>query len=215
MLNVKVLDIIIQLAVVLFAISIHEASHGWMAEKFGDPTARMQGRVTLNPIAHIDPIGTIIFPLVLTIIGAPVFGWAKPVLVNPHFLRNRRRAGIFISAAGPLSNIIVASIGIMLFLIIKLIDIRILLSISGPKVVGIILIYLIFINIFLAIFNLIPVPPLDGGGILEGFLKGEAYYAYQRVKPFGIILLFIIIYTGALNVIARPIQIFIFRILGA
>ena len=114
----NILSFVIQIAMLLFAVSVHESAHGWMAERFGDPTARMQGRITLSPIAHIDLIGSIIFPVILAILHTPDFGWAKPVIVNPYNLRNYRRATIFISAAGPGSNIITASIGIGIFLIL-------------------------------------------------------------------------------------------------
>lgn len=206
--------IIIQFGVVLFAISIHESAHAWMANKFGDPTAKNQGRITLNPIAHIDLIGTIIFPLLLAIVGAPVFGWAKPVMVNPYNLRNPRRANMFISAAGPGSNILAACVGIVLFLILKNMGV-----IGGSAGSGINLwlttffFFFIVINIYLAIFNLIPIPPLDGSGILEGVLKGEALYNYHKIKPYGFIILIIIIYIGVLDVIARPIILFVLKIL--
>jgi Zn-dependent protease len=209
----NILNVIIQFGVVLFAISIHESSHAWMANKFGDPTAKNQGRISLNPIAHIDLIGTIIFPLILALVGAPVFGWAKPVMVNPYNLRDPRRANIFISAAGPVSNLMVAGGGIALFLLLRNFGIF-----SGPGqgnfiVILYIFLYLIIINIYLAVFNLIPIPPLDGSGILEGMLKGEALYNYQKIKPYGFILLILIIYAGVLDFIANPIISFVLSIL--
>lgn len=205
--------IIIQFGVVLFAISIHESAHAWMADKFGDPTAKNQGRITLNPIAHIDIIGTIIFPLLLAIAGAPVFGWAKPVMVNPYNLRDPRRANIYISAAGPGSNIISASGGIVLFLILKNMGVFRGGAGSGVEILLFIFFYFIVINIYLAIFNLIPIPPLDGSGIIEGVLKGEALYNYQKIKPYGFIILLLIIYLGVLDVIANPIISFVLNIL--
>ena len=205
--------IIIQFGVVLFAISIHESAHAWMADKFGDPTAKNQGRITLNPIAHIDLIGTIIFPLLLAIAGAPVFGWAKPVMVNPYNLRDPRRANIYISAAGPGSNIISAFIGIVLFLILKKLGVLAGGAGSGIDILLFIFFFFIVINIYLAIFNLIPIPPLDGSGIIEGVLKGEALYNYQKIKPYGFIILLLIIYIGVLDVIANPIISFILNIL--
>ena len=205
--------IIIQFGVVLFAISIHESAHAWMADKFGDPTAKNQGRITLNPIAHIDLIGTIIFPLLLAIAGGPVFGWAKPVMVNPYNLRNPRRANIFISAAGPGSNVISAFAGIVLFLILKNMGVFKGSVGSGIEILLYIFFFFIIINIYLAIFNLIPIPPLDGSGILDGVLKGEALYQYQKIKPYGFIILLIIIYIGVLDVIAHPIISFILNIL--
>jgi Zn-dependent protease len=207
----KILTYVIQFAVVMFAISIHEAAHAWMANFFGDPTAKNQGRVSLNPIAHIDLVGTIIFPLLLIAMGAPVFGWAKPVMVNPYNLRNPRRDNMFISASGPGANILASISGIIIFLILKQFKV---VSLINPGIITLILFYLIIINIFLAIFNLIPIPPLDGSGIIEGVLKGEALEAYQKIKPFGFIILIVIIYAGFLDIIARPIINFIINILA-
>jgi Zn-dependent protease len=209
----KTLMIIIQFGVVLFAISIHESAHAWMADKFGDPTAKNQGRITLNPIAHIDLIGTIIFPLLLALAGAPVFGWAKPVMVNPYNLRDPRRANIFISAAGPGSNVISAFLGIILFLLLKNMGVFKGSVGSGIEILLYIFFFFIIINIYLAIFNLIPIPPLDGSGIIEGVLKGEALYNYQKIKPYGFIILLLIIYAGVLDVVANPIISFILNIL--
>jgi Zn-dependent protease len=206
----KILLIIIQFGVVLYAISIHESAHAWMANKFGDPTAKNQGRITLNPIAHIDLIGTIIFPLLLAVVGAPVFGWAKPVMVNPYNLRDPRRANIFISAAGPGSNIMSAFGGFVLFLILKNMGV---FPAGAIGYVHIFFYYFIVINIYLAIFNLIPIPPLDGSGILESVLEGEALYNYQKIKPYGFIILLFIIYLGILDVIANPIQLFVLNII--
>jgi Zn-dependent protease len=202
--------IVVQFAVVLFAISIHESAHAWAADKFGDPTARLQGRVTLNPIAHIDLIGTIIFPILLAVIGAPVFGWAKPVMVNPYNLRNRRRDGMFIAAAGPSANILV-SLGII-FLMLAFSNP--ILTTTNPTLLLLIKIaaYLLMINIFLAVFNLIPIPPLDGSGILEGLLKGEALVWYEKIKPYGFFILMLIIYTHVFDKIANAIFSLLFKI---
>ncbi|MFH2107843.1 MAG: site-2 protease family protein [Chrysiogenia bacterium] len=202
--------IVIQFAAVLFAISIHESAHAWAADKFGDPTARLQGRVTLNPIAHIDLIGTIIFPILLAVVGAPVFGWAKPVMVNPYNLRNRRRDGMFISAAGPAANILV-SLGIIFLMLAFSTTI---LNTTSPTLLLLIKIaaYLLMINIFLAVFNLIPIPPLDGSGILEGLLKGEALIWYEKIKPYGFFILLLIIYTHIFDKIANGIFYLLFKV---
>ena len=206
----KILLIVIQFGVVLFAISVHESAHAWMANKFGDSTAKDQGRISLNPINHIDPIGTVIFPIMLALMGAPVFGWAKPVMVNPYNLRDPRRANIFISAAGPGSNIIIAMVAVVVFFILKVFGFVDPIPLfynthTNPGILAIILFSLILINIFLAIFNLIPIPPLDGSGILEGLLRGEALYQYQKIKPYGFIILILIIYLGVLDKVAGPI----------
>jgi Zn-dependent protease len=207
----------------LFAITIHEASHGWAANKLGDPTAYSLGRVTLNPIAHIDPIGTIIFPFILILMGAPPFGWAKPVPVNPLNLRNPRRDNLWISAAGPASNLSVATISLIVIIILKLINPNVgyflqvsLFGATGlPKGfyplegLALILYFIVYINCLLAVFNLIPIPPLDGSGILMGFLSEEAAQRYDRIRPFGFIILLALIYLGLLRIVMLPISIII------
>ncbi|MDD8012111.1 MAG: site-2 protease family protein [Acidobacteriota bacterium] len=192
--------IIIQFAAVLFAISVHESAHAWVADKCGDPTARLQGRVSLNPIAHIDIFGTIIFPILLAVMGAPVFGWAKPVMVNPYNFRNRRRDGMLVAAAGPVSNILVALA--LIFLLLAFL--QPLMAATNPTMLLLIKIatYLLIINIFLAVFNLIPVPPLDGSGILEGLLRGDALAWYEKIKPYGFFILIFIMYTRIFDKIA-------------
>jgi Zn-dependent protease len=202
--------IVIQFAVVLFAISVHESAHAWAADKCGDPTAKLQGRISLNPIAHIDLFGTIIFPILLAVVGAPVFGWAKPVMVNPYNFRNRRRDGMLVSAAGPVSNILV-SLAVILVLMAFF---QPLMSASNPTLLLLIKIatYLLMINIFLAVFNLIPIPPLDGSGILEGLLKGEALAWYERIKPYGFFILILIIYTRIFDRIANVVFSVMFKL---
>jgi Zn-dependent protease len=200
--------IVVQFAVVLFALSVHESAHAWSADKFGDPTARLMGRVTLNPLAHIDLIGTIIFPILLAVIGAPVFGWAKPVMVNPNNLRNRRRDGMLVSAAGPISNLLVAGVTILAFLALKGTGL-----LASPPLFTILL-FLIIINIYLAVFNLIPIPPLDGSGVLEGLLKGGALRAFEAVRPYGFFILLLIIYSHLLDFIAGPIFRLVMKVLG-
>jgi Zn-dependent protease len=201
-------QILISLFVVLFAITIHEASHGWAAYKMGDPTAYAMGRVTLNPIAHIDPVGTILLPLILVVMGAPPFGWAKPVPVNPMNLRDPRRDNLIISAAGPLSNFSVAFIALMGIKLFKILNPGLLYTyrgLSGPAEGIFMILYLtVIINVILAVFNLIPIPPLDGSGVLMGLISEEAAEKFEQIRPYGFIILLILIMTG-----------FIGRILGA
>jgi Zn-dependent protease len=210
--------IIISLFTVLFAITIHEASHGWAAYKMGDPTAHALGRITLNPIAHIDPIGTILLPVILIIMGAPPFGWAKPVPVNPFNLRNPRRDNLLISAAGPISNFSVALIAFMLLQLLKLANPDSLMMRGGTPSLGnglfLILYYTILINVILAVFNLIPIPPLDGSGVLMGLISEEAAEKYEQIRPYGFIILILLIMTGfigrILGFIMGIVNIFIF-----
>ncbi len=203
----NIAQIATQLIVILFAITIHEAAHGWAANKLGDPTAMIMGRVTLNPIAHIDPIGTVLLPLLLVIMRAPPFGWAKPVPVNPMNLKNPKKDHLLISAAGPVSNFCVAIVaGIIL---------KILLTITGntappgfniTQVLVTILYYSVLLNVFLAVFNLIPIPPLDGSGILLGLVSEEAAQKIEQLRPYGFIIVIGMMWLGVLTFIFSPIQ---------
>jgi len=222
----NIVSVVIWLFVLLLAITIHEAAHGWAAMKLGDPTAYNLGRVTLNPLAHIDPVGTVLIPLVLVLVGAPPFGWAKPVPVNPYNLRRPRQDNLWISAAGPLANLTLGSLSLMAIVILKLLS----PGISGflhdflvgghtlprglypLRGLAVILFYLTLTNVYLAVFNLIPVPPLDGSGILTGLLSYEAALRYERLRPFGFFIVLGLIYLGVLQVIIRPIEIFIYTI---
>jgi Zn-dependent protease len=214
------LTTIISLFTLLFAITIHEASHGWAAYKLGDPTAMAAGRVTLNPLAHIDPFGTIILPLLLALFRAPVFGWAKPVPVNPHFLKNPRRDGFWISLAGPAANVIAAVGSLLIILFLKLISpvttvaLYNFLTSKGSLPAGlqplqglvIILFYMVLINTYLTVFNLIPMYPLDGSGVLEGLLPDHLAEKYSRLRPYGFLIVIILISVGFLDLIIRPLQ---------
>ena len=197
-----ILSIAVSLFVILFAITIHEASHGWAANKLGDPTAMALGRVTLNPIAHIDLFGTILVPLLLVVMGAPAFGWAKPVPVNPYNLKNPRRDNLWISFAGPAANLAVSFVFLSLFLILK----SLVPGIFRLQGLVLILYYMVLLNAFLAVFNLIPIPPLDGSGILSGLLSRQAAEKYDRIRPYGFFILIILIYANVLSFIITPIQ---------
>lgn len=219
--------IIISLFVLLFAITVHEAAHGWTAARFGDPTAQLLGRVTLNPLPHIDPIGTVLLPLLLVLAGFPAFGWAKPVPVNPLNLRHPRKDNLWISAAGPVANLSVAFFSMIILVFLKILSsdvslfLRQILLGRGSLPPGfyplqglaLILFYAILINTYLAVFNLIPVPPLDGGGIMLGLLPAEAAAKYERLRPFGFLIVLGLIYLGILNIIIRPIEIIIYTLI--
>jgi Zn-dependent protease len=202
-----ILYYLIQFLSFMFALSVHEASHAWVADRFGDSTARRLGRVTLNPIAHIDLFGTVIFPIILAITGMPVFGWAKPVPVNPYNLRNPKRDSMWVSAAGPVSNLLVAAIGALILHMIPM---------DNPSlhIVGILVSFLIVLNIFLAAFNLIPIPPLDGSGIVEGLLKGPALEAYLKLRPYSMFILLGLVWFVGLGKIIMPVLNFLLQVLG-
>jgi Zn-dependent protease len=200
--------IIIQAFVILFAITIHEAAHAWTALKLGDPTAASLGRASLNPLVHIDPIGTVIFPLLLIIFKLPVFGWAKPVPYNPHNLRQPRKGGLWISFAGPISNILTAAAAVLVFQGLKLVTAGVPESsfLVKPLVgLGTILFVTALINVSLAVFNLIPVPPLDGSGVLAGLLSERAAAQYERLRPYGFFILIVLMYSRIPSLIFSPI----------
>lgn len=186
---------------VLFAITVHEVSHGWVAKLLGDPTAMMLGRLTLNPFKHIDPIGTVIVPLVLLMLGGFIFGWAKPVPVTYENLRNPKRDMALVAAAGPISNLIMA-IGWALVMKIGFVMGDSMSWLAWP------LIYMgqagIVINAILMLLNLLPVPPLDGGRVLAGVLPGPWAWQLGRIEPYGLIIMVILLATGLLGKILGP-----------
>jgi len=218
-----ILSIVISLFAFLFAITIHEASHAWTASKFGDPTAAAMGRVSLNPLAHIDPFGTVLLPLILVVIGAPAFGWAKPVMVNPRNLRHPRRDNLWISISGPAANLAAAAGSLALIMLMKALNpgtsafLRnfIIERQHFPKGfyplegLALILFYAVLVNTYLAVFNLIPVPPLDGSGVLAGVLSDRAAAIYDRLRPYSFIIVVALISIGVLDIIIRPLQIVI------
>lgn len=189
-------SLLITFPLLLISVSIHEFSHGWMAYKLGDPTAKYSGRLTLNPLAHIDPVGTIILPLMLFFAsqGKFVFGAAKPVPVNFNLLRNPKRDIIWVGASGPAANFIFAFI---LSLILKIIPLNDFSSILTLK--------LILINVILAVFNLIPIPPLDGSRIAAGLMPKNIAYQYNKIEPYGFIIVILLIYLGIFNRIIFPV----------
>src|SRR5438309_4213146 len=200
--TLQTVNFVFQAIVFLFAISIHESAHAWMANRRGDPTANMLGRITLNPIKHIDPIGTILLPAIALFAHMPVLGWAKPTPVNPRNFRNPVLDDVLTSVAGPVSNFLAAFVALGLLLLISITSptgreiVRettygvVLLSGSSLLVPLSLLLYnLLLINVVLAVFNLIPIPPLDGSHVLRHALSGPALAVYDRVGFFGLLAL--------------------------
>lgn len=200
---------------VIFAITVHEVAHGWVANKLGDSTAKSLGRLTLNPIKHIDLIGTIIVPAVLLTLGGFMFGWAKPVPVNWHNLNRPKTDMVYVALAGPLANL---GMAIMWGLLLKL---GFLLG-SSNELISTPLIYMahagIFINCILMVLNLLPILPLDGGRVLAGLLPDRASFQFSKLEPLGLPILIAIIAMGWLSKILGPpvyfLQISIVKMLG-
>ena len=208
-------DLLIAAIPILIAITFHEVAHGFVAYKCGDSTAKMMGRLTLNPAAHIDPVGTIIVPLMLFIFskGTFIFGTAKPVPVNFYNLRHPRRDSALVSAAGPATNVIIAFISILLLVLIDKISIVFTSSaFIGQKIIiplNKMLQYSVSFNIFIAAFNLLPVPPLDGGRIVTSLLPAKHSYQFSKIEPYGILIVLVLWFTGIARYIIVPIQLFI------
>jgi len=194
---------------ILIAITFHELSHGLVANRLGDPTAKIMGRLTINPLAHLDPIGTILIPIMLIIFtnGQFVFGYAKPVPINPMNFKNPRRDMAISAAAGPITNILLsfASLLILRFIVIPLILMSPdTLRTTVMEPLGMILKSSIVINVILAAFNMIPIPPLDGGRVLVGLLPYRQAISFSRIEPFGFLIVIILIATGIANYFVIP-----------
>lgn len=206
---------LIVLPVLLFSVVVHECAHGLAAERCGDRTARLLGRITLNPLPHIDPVGSILVPILLALTPGNFFiAWAKPVPVNPLNFRNYRRDDIIVSVAGPVSNLLlfigftclfwlaiwwVPQGGAMLGWKVRLV-----------KLLG----YGVFINLLLAVFNLVPIPPLDGSHILRNMLPPDAARTYERIQPYGFIILLALIYFGFIRILLYPVLLIAVMALG-
>jgi Zn-dependent protease len=212
-------SVLIQFAVLLFSLSIHEASHAWMADRCGDYTARYLGRVTLNPLAHMDPLGTLLFPLLQLFANVPLIGWAKPVPINPAHLRNRQRDQILISLAGPGANLFAAAVSFVLLAVLKVsvpladgVIINMIATFHVPQQRSVfvpllgVLFFAFVINLALALFNIIPIPPLDGHWILYELLPYNMSRALTRISPYGFVLLYALMFLGVFRLVFWPIE---------
>jgi len=207
----QVLQILVGVVVLVFSLVVHENAHGIAADRFGDPTAREMGRITMNPLPHIDPIGTVLLPAIMMLSGVPLIGWAKPVPINSANFRNPIVHDAYVAAAGPLSNFVLAVGGAVLFIIVGLTFKHVpgLQDSSGNSFLffQILCVSLIQINCVLGIFNLIPIPPLDGHWILFRYLPSRWAEVLAAIRPYGFFILIALLWTGVLGrIIVVPME---------
>jgi len=190
------MDLIVKFIALILAVVIHEFAHGYAAFLLGDPTAKRAHRLTLNPLAHLDIFGSIILPLILVLSNSPILlGWAKPVPFNPRYFRDPRRGIMIVGAAGPLTNFAAALLSAVIFRFIA----------PLPHLVAVFLFFFCATNLILGIFNLIPIPPLDGSRIVMGILPENLVPAYLRLESFGFIIIFALLFLGVLDYVIYPI----------
>jgi Zn-dependent protease len=197
-------EILAFMVVLVGSLSVHEAAHAWAADRLGDPTARALGRLSLNPAVHVDPIGTVVFPLLAALTNLPLIGWARPVPVDVRYLRAPRRDFALIAAAGPISNLLLAGLGAGMVMALGGLGPVLDAGLRGET-----LVQWVVLNVLLALFNMIPVPPLDGGNVLLGLLPTGAADALERIRPYGFLVIYALMLSGLLSAVLRPVQRFI------
>ena len=213
----KIVDFAVQLAVILFSISFHESAHAYAALRFGDTTARDLGRISLNPLRHIDPIGSVLVPLLLYFLAGFIFGSAKPTPVDLRNTRDPRMANLVVSAAGPFSNFLLALLGVIAFAVIRRVDPSAMGDLaealqarrfaSGAMApIAYLLFFFVLVNVLLGVFNLLPIPPLDGSGVLLSLGGAPVGRFFAVIRPFGFVILILLVMSPILSNILRPIQ---------
>ncbi|HZP47242.1 MAG TPA: site-2 protease family protein [Vicinamibacterales bacterium] len=202
--DINAAQIFIAFVVLLFSLTVHETAHAWTADRLGDPTARLLGRVSLNPMVHADLIGTIVFPLLAMVSGVPLIGWAKPVPVNPRQLANPRRDYVLVAAAGPASNLLMA---VGSAIVLRLLPVS-PVTLGEPNVtapIATLFSQALRLNVLLAVFNMIPVPPLDGGNVLSGLLPARAAFRFNALlRPYGFLILYALMLTRGFEYLVIP-----------
>jgi Zn-dependent protease len=195
---------------VLFAITVHEVAHGWVAYQFGDQTAKLMGRLTLNPIKHIDWLGTVILPIVMLALGGFIFGWAKPVPISARNFKNPRPTMALVALAGPLANFLMAIIWVLIAKLGLWMTFHISASAAPVILMGK---AGVAINLFIALLNLIPLPPLDGGRIISNLIPLKASYYYDKIEPFGFLILLGLLWLGVLSWLIGPLYMLLSQVL--
>ncbi len=211
--NLDIAEVLIQLVVLIASLSVHEAAHAWAANRLGDPTARHLGRLSLNPAVHVDPIGTLLFPLISFVTSLPLIGWAKPVPVDPRYLKHPKRDFALIAAAGPASNVIMAIIGAVLLAVMPETPPGDITGNAISEPLEALLRGFVIINVLLALFNMLPIPPLDGGNVLIGVLPDSLGMFVDGLRQYGFLILYALMLTGALNFLLGDLAFFLLRLL--
>lgn len=199
MFDIDVAQLLIAFIVLLFSLTVHESAHAWTADRLGDPTARLLGRVSFNPLVHADLVGTVLFPLIAMVARVPLLGWAKPVPVDVRRLRHHRRDYVLVAAAGPASNLVLAiaaAIGLRLLTVSPV-------TLGEPNYsvpIASLLNRALYLNVLLAVFNMMPIPPLDGGNVIGGLLPRQLGSRFDAlIRPYGFILLYALMLTGGFD----------------
>jgi Zn-dependent protease len=203
LLDINFAQVFIAFIVLLFSLTVHEMAHAWTADRLGDPTARLLGRVSLNPLVHADPIGTILFPLLAMLGGVPLIGWAKPVPVSVRQLGHPRRDFVLVAAAGPASNLVMAFLAAAVLAMLPVSPVTLgEPNVSAPfaSMLG----RAVQINLLLAVFNMLPIPPLDGGNVLSGLLPANLAVVFDRIRPYGFLLLYALLLTNGFEYLVVP-----------